>query len=536
MTQMLDTISIRLPELLAQTNSLDQTFSSVTTELGTSFLDLLKAIGIFILGLIIASIVKGLIKGLLNRTEIDNKIASWISGGSGQSIPIEDWIANLFYWLILLFAVVGFLNALELEAVSDPLNSLLNEVTSFLPKIVGAGFLLGIAWVLATIVKLLVTRGLGALNLDERFGQQLDSSDFALSDTIGNALYWFIFLLFLPSVLNTLNLQGTLQPVQGLLDEILAILPNILAAILIGAVGWFISQIIRRLVTNLLAATGIDRVGTKIGLSGTSGTQSLSWIIGTVVFVLVLIPTAIAALEALEIEAISAPAILMLNQVLNLLPKLFAAGVVLVLAYTVGKYVSEFVSNILAGIGFNNFFQWLGITPPAAAPPSVPFPNQTEQPTVIQTTSVGTKTPSELVGIISLVAIMLVAALTAVDILGIEALADVVRVILEIAGQVLIAVVIFGVGLYLANLAFNLIVGSGAGQARILAQAARIAIIIFVGALSLTEMGVAPSIVNLAFGLLLGGIAVAVALAFGLGGREVAKEELRSWVNSFKQK
>lgn len=534
MTQISYIISPKLPWLLAQANSFDQLVSNLGLDLGTSVLNLIKAIGIFILGWFVATIVKGLVKGLLSRTEIDNKIASWVSGGSGDSIPIEDWIANLFYWLILLFAVVGFLNALQLEAVSDPLNALLEQVTSFLPKILGAGFLLGIAWVLATIVKMIVTRGLGALNLDERFGQQLDSSDFALSDTIGNALYWFIFLLFLPSVLNTLELQGTLQPVQGLLDEILAILPNILAAILIGAVGWFISQIIRRLVTNLLAATGIDRVGSKIGLSSTTGTQSLSWIIGTVVFVLVLIPTAIAALEALQIAAISAPAISMLDQVLDLLPKLFAAGVVLALAYTIGKYVSEFVTNILTGIGFNNFFLWLGLTPPVSSSSTASVPGQTEQPTVIQTTSVGTKTPSELVGIISLVAIMLVAALTAVDILGIEALADVVRIILQIAGQVLIAVVIFGIGLYLANIAFNLIVGSGAGQAKTLAQAARVAIVIFVGALALTEMGVAPSIVNLAFGLLLGGIAVAIALAFGLGGREVAKEQLRSWVNSFK--
>ncbi len=534
MTQILNTISPKLPWLLAQANAFDQVFSNLSLDLGTSFLDLIKAIGIFILGLIVASIVKGLVKGLLNRTSIDNKIASWVSGGSGDSIPIEDWIANLVYWLIVLFAVVGFLNALQLEAVSAPLNSLLNQVTSFLPKIVGAGFLLGIAWVLATIVKMLVNRGLGALNLDERFGQQMDSTDFALSDTIGNALYWFIFLLFLPSVLNTLQLQGTLQPVQGLLDEILAALPNILKALLIGAVGWFIAQIVRRLVTSLLAATGIDRVGEKFGLSGAGGQKSLSWIVGTVVFVLILIPTVIAALESLQIEAISTPAIEMLGQVSDLLPKLFSAGVILALAYMAGQYVSEFITNILTGLGFNNFFQWLGLTPPTSRPSTPPSAAQTEQPTVIQTSSVGTKSPSELVGLVALVAIMLVAALTAVDILGIQALADVVRIVLQIAGQVLIAVVIFGIGLYLANLAFNLISSSGAGQSKVLAQAARVAIVIFVGALALTEMGVAPSIVNLAFGLLLGGIAVAIALAFGLGGREVAKEQLRSWVNSFK--
>ena len=536
MTQIINTISPIKPWLLAQTNPLDQLISGLGLDLGTSVLNLIKAVGILILGWVVATIVKGLVKGLLNRTNIDNKIASWISGGSGDAIPIEDWIASLFYWLILLFAIVGFLDALQLEVVSEPLNGLLNQVTGFLPKIVGAGILLGIAWLLATVVKMIVTRGLGALNLDERFGQQLDSSDFALSDTIGNALYWFIFLLFLPSVLNTLNLEGTLQPVQSLLDDILAAFPDILKALFIGAVGWFVAQIVRRLVTSLLSATGIDGVGEKVGLSGTGGQKSLSWIVGTVVFVLVLIPTVIAALEALQIEAISAPAINMLDQVSALLPKLFSAGIVLALAYMIGQYLSEFITNILTGIGFNNFFQWLGLTPPASGSSPSGLHGQTEQPTVIQSTSVGTKTPSEFVGIISLVAIMLVAALTAVDILGIQALADVVRIILQIAGQVFIAVVIFGIGLYLANLAFNLIVSSGAGQAKTLAQAARVAIVIFVGALALTEMGVAPNIVNLAFGLILGGIAVAIALAFGLGGREVAQEQLRSWVSSFKNR
>ena len=161
----------------------------------------------------------------------------------------------------------------------------------------------------------------------------------------------------------------------------------------------------------------------------------------------------------------------------------------------------------------------------------------TEQPTMIQTEpTMGSKSPSELVGSICWIAIMLVATLTAVDILGIPALEDVFRVILAIAGQVLIGVIVFAIGLYLANLAFNLILSSGTSQSRFLAQCARIAIITLVGAMALNSMGIAPNIVNLAFGLILGGIAVAIALAFGLGGREVAREELKSWVSSFKSK
>ena len=53
--------------------------------------------------------------------------------------------------------------------------------------------------------------------------------------------------------------------------------------------------------------------------------------------------------------------------------------------------------------------------------------------------------------------------------------------------------------------------------------------------MALQQMGVATSIVNLAFGLLFGAIAVAIALAFGLGGRDIAADQIREWLSSFKQ-
>lgn len=546
MTQILSNISSTNPFPLAQAGVGSQITNLVNGNLGSSALGVVKAIVILVLGLIVATIVKGIVKKLLNKTDIDNRIAAAVGGQrEGESIPIEDWIATLFYWLIILFAVVAFLNALQLDAVSAPINSLLNQITSFIPKVLGAAFLLGIAWVVATIVKTLVTRGLGALNLEQRLGMDAtDSADFSLADTLGNALYWFIFLLFLPAVLNALQLNGTLEPIQSMLNQVLGMLPNILGAVIIGAVFWFIANIVKRIVSNLLAATGVDNIGRKVGLGRGAGKQSLSAIIGTVVFVLILIPGIISALERLQINAISGPATDMLNQVLDLMPKVFAAGVVLAIFYFVGQFVSEFVTDILTNIGFNNLLEWLGISAAedtdlgtGSLEQPIELGLGTEQSTRIQTDpTLGSKTPSELVGLLCLVAIMLIAALTAVDILGISALQDVVSIILTIAGQVLIGVVVFAIGLYLANFAYKLIVASGTTQSRLLAQSARIAIITLVGAMALNRMEIAPNIVNLAFGLILGGIAVAIALAFGLGGREVAREELKSWVSSFKAK
>ena len=506
-------------------------------------LNLGAALLILVVGFIVAKIVAGLVEGLLKRTQFDNKLAEWISGNPDASPPVEKWVSNTVFWVIMIFVVVAFLERLDLTVVSQPLNNFLSAILGFLPRIGSAALLLGVAWVLATIVKMLVTRALQALNIDRRLGQQVSSEgtredQFAVSSTLANALYWFIFLLFLPSVLSTLQLEGTLVPVQGLLDEVLSVLPNLLAAGLIIAAGWLVSTVVRRIVTNLLIASGVDRMGERFGLSQTTGSQTLSWLVGTVVYVLVLIPFAIAALDAIQIEAITTPAVGMLNQILEVVPLVFTAGLILIVAYVVGKFVSDLIVNILTGFGFNNLFYWLGLqSRPTGASESTSEPSPDTgttdgEPTLKQ--KIPTQTPSEIVGTIALIALMLFATITATDVLGLEALTLILGTILQIAAQVLVGAIVFAIGLYFANLAFKLITSSGTHQAVFLGQAARIAIIILVGAMALQRMGIAPDIVNLAFGLLLGAIAVAIALAFGLGARDIAAEQINEWLAAFK--
>lgn len=489
---------------------------------------LLGAVAILLVGWLIAAIAAALTRGILNRTNIDNRIAAGITGR--QDVPqVEKIISSLVFWSIILLTAVAVLQTLDLEVVSRPLNNFLNQLIGFLPKLVGAGIILTTAWLVATIVRIITVRSLQAFNLDERLNAEPEDrtpslNQLSLSETIGNALYWFIFLLFLAPVLDTLGLRQALQPVQALITEVLLILPNILAAILIAVVGWFIANVVRRIVTNLLATTGIDRLGTQLGLSSTAGVQPLSSIIGTIVYVLILIPVAIAALNALRIDAISVPAISMLQQVLNALPAIFTAVAIWIVAYFVGRFVADLVTSILTNLGFNNIFTILGLTTP------------TRQIVISRepTPPITSRTPSEIAGIVALVGIMLFATVAAVNILNIAALTALVSGIVIVFGRILAGLVIFAIGLFLANMAFNIITSSGDRQAQILGQVARIAIIALVSAMALQQIGVASDIVNLAFGLLLGAIAVAIALAFGLGGRDIAREQVQEWLNSFK--
>ena len=532
-------------------NSWNEFSEPVARNFGSYVPNLIGAIATLIIGWLIAVIAGWAAGKLLDRTKLDNKLAAWITGRpDGDALPVERWVSSAVFWIVFLFALVAFLQALRLTAVSEPLNNALNDIARFVPKLAAAAILLGVAWLLATIVKLVVTRSLRIFRLDERLNQQVGTeqkNQFSLSDTIGNTLYWLIFLLFLAPILDTLDLDQTLQPVQQLLNEILLILPNIFAAILIAAAGWLIAQVVRRIVTNLLVAAGTDRLGARVGITSTTTGQSLSWIIGTIVYVLILIPTAIAALNALRIEAISIPAIAMLNQILSAIPRIFTAAVILAIAYAIGRFLADLVTNIFTSIGFNNVFNWIGLpTPKAARPRIIVTPSEAaaetihpaspEEKTLLQTPEVTTRTPSEIVGIVVLVGIMLLATVAAVEVLNFAALTAIVTGIVAIAGRILVGLVIFAIGLYLANLAFNLISSSGSQQALILGNTARIAIIALVAAMALQQMGIASDIVNLAFGLLLGAIAVATAIAFGLGGRDIAAEQVREWLASFKRK
>ena len=526
------------PNILAQAdgNSLNQLsqLSQIMNQI--TIVDTITAIGILVIGWIVAWFISYIVVRLFKKTDIDNKIASWVTGNSqaSQNLPVEKWISSVVFWIVIIFVLVAFFDKLKLTAVSEPLNAFLTEITSFLPSLAAALIWLGIAWLIASLARLTVSRGLKTFGLDERLNQQVSDgqaeSQLDIGDTIANAIYWLIFLLFLPLILEALQLQIALQPVENMVDQILQALPRILKAVILATVGWLVATVVKKIVTNLLTATGVDKMGSRLGVSQTSGSQNISGIIGTVVYVLILIPVAIAALSALNIDAITTPAVAMLNNILTFVPKIFAAVVVLIIAYFVAQFVKDLITNLLTSIGFNNLFDWLGLssTPPSS---SSSDPNAT----VLQDGGTN-QTPSEIAGLVAFVGIILFAVVSATQIMELQALSLIVNQLIFIAGQVLYGLVVLAIGLYLASLAYNLIASSGGSQAKLLGQIARIGIIVLVSAMALQQMGIAPSIVNLAFGLFMGAMAVAIALAFGLGGRDIASSQIQKWLEQFRTK
>ncbi len=496
----------------------DELLAQLEALVSEDLLNMLIGLAILIVGWIVARIIKAVVYRLMKRMKLDNRLASTVAEGEEPSkLNIEKWVSTGAFYLVMLFVLVAFFQTIQLPGVAAPLNAMLEQVALAAPQLLGAVLILFAAWLVATIVKSIIQRTMRMTKLDERLTAQaeIDKSKVSVSDSLANGVFWLILLLFLPAVLNALGMQGLVEPVTGVVDSILGAIPNIFAAAISLLVGWLIARIVRQIVVKLLSATNIDKFGERIGVSSESQTQPLSTIIGTVVYILILIPAVITALNSLGVEAIAAPAISMLTAVMNGIPAFFGAALVLLVAYFAGKLISGLVSNLLTGIGFDNITEKLGIRIPS---------DKTKY------------TLSEVVGYIVLAAVLLIAGIEAANMLSFDFLSEILATFIAFGGQVLLALLIFAVGLYLANLTRDAIMAAGGKNASFMAALARIAILVLVVAMGLQQVGVASEIVNIAFGVLLGAIGVAAALAFGLGSRETASRIVDGWVNKLEEK
>ena len=149
-----------------------------------------------------------------------------------------------------------------------------------------------------------------------------------------------------------------------------------------------------------------------------------------------------------------------------------------------------------------------------------------------------TKTPSEIVGLLIYWFIMLLVIIAAFDALGLPIVSDLLNDVFLYIPNVVAAVIILTLGLLFGNL-ISAVVNTAASNAGLttaqgLGKAALYAIMIFSGSIALIQLGIGEEIVASAFTIAFGCTALALALAFGLGGKEMAADYLKKWLKGKK--
>ena len=398
------------------------------------------------------------------------------------------------------------------------------------PRIIFAIGILLIAWALGRAVKWALARA-----LDKAPGIRTQNAGVEEGKTVGARLgevaNWLILLVGVVAALNVLQLGQAAGPLNTLLTTTFGYVPNVIGAGLIFFIGYIVATLARRVVTAALQAANVDSLLGKIGL-GAISQAGLANVFGTLVFVLIIIPVAVAALEALNIDAISRPAITVLTTVLNAIPLVLAAAIVLAIGFFIGRWVASLVERLLPATGFDRYVGALGAfssyTPDeqAAASPEL-GEAQPATPRI---------SPSKIVAQLVLWGIVAFSAIEAARLLQFAAIAAILEEVVSLAGRVVIGGIIITARVIIADLLANAIDRSTNGADRFASTLVRWATIALATAMGLSFMGIAEEIVMIAFGLTLGSAAVAAALAFGLGGREAAARLASDWADRLQHK
>jgi len=469
-------------------------YASFNGYLGGPIGSIIGAILIFIIGWLVALGIAALVRNVLSKVNLNQRMNS----STGKTYDLEGIISKIVFWFIFIIAISGALNQLNLNSISTPFANMVNQVLAFIPNLIGAIAVGVIGWVIATVARTAINAALAKTSMDERLSAQAGVKP--MSSTIADMVYWFILLVVLTMVLGQLELDGLFAPLTNMVDKIFSFIPNIIIAGVVFVVGYIIAKVVRGIVTNLVSTFNIQELASKAGLSEKN---SLPNIAGSLAFLVVIIPTIIAALNALKIEVIARPATNMLNKIMEALPNIFMAAAILVVTF----YVVRMVANIIKGLIENTEI------------------NQIPVKVGLQET-MGDKKVSDLVGYAIVFFAMLFAAIAAADLLGFEPISAIIAMFIAFGANIILGAIILFIGFWLANIIAGVVERSEQGS-QFLANIVRVLIMGLVLAMGLKAMGIADSIVNLAFGLTLGAVAVAFALSFGLGGQEAAARFLR---------
>lgn len=373
-----------------------------------------------------------------------------------------------------------------------------------------------VTWLIAWLVKWGISKLVGRIG----FLQKQGSDGKPVGDSIGQVASLIVWLFGLVAVLQVFALEQVLAPIQGMLDGILQYLPNIIGAGFVFFIGFVIAKIVSQLVSVALNAANLDRLMSKASPQRAADTITgeeaappapqgaappqpaqpsagarIASIVSNLVFAIILIVVAVAALQILNITAISEPAVQMLNLILGAIPSIIAALLILGLGYLIAKFVGDLLEGTLVGIGTDRAIASMGIVPEG-------------------------RSASAIITAIARVAIMVFFGIMAARALNFPEITDILNEVLSLGGRVLFGGAIIAAGFLVAKLLSNAI-GSGTASTVI-----RYATLVLFAAMGLQYMGIADSIITLAFGSIVVGGALAAALAFGLGGRNAAARSL----------
>ncbi|QRM90518.1 mechanosensitive ion channel [Lacinutrix sp. WUR7] len=386
-----------------------------------------------------------------------------------------------------------------MDFLNNITNSLSNSLGSDFTNVLGALIILIIGMLVAKFVRKIMTKLIAKTGVDNKLG----SEKVVLSKLIGKLLYFFLMIIVFMMSLEKLGMTTALEPLREMVSKFSSFIPNIIAAGLVGYIGYMLANVVSELVG--LSGDTIQKFAPKLKLPENI---NLVTILKKVVFIFIFIPLLISALNILNLNAISTPATNMLSSFFEAIPRVLVATLILILFVVGGRFLSGLIKDLLDSLNINEVLKSAHLD-----------------------SFFGKINVEKLIANIVYAFIILFGLITAIEKLEFTKLSEIMETIVSLGGNILFGLIILAIGNWIANIAYKNFNKNGDNQ--FVGSIIKVAVIAIFLAIGLRTMGIADDIINLAFGITLGAVALTIVLSFGLGGREAAGKQMEKILNKF---
>ncbi len=386
-----------------------------------------------------------------------------------------------------------------MDYLSNVLDNFTNSIGGNLSSALAALIIIIIGWFIAGVLKRIISKLIKKTGIDNK----LKNSKISLSDFVSKLVYFLVMIFVFTLALEKLGMTNVLDPLKTMLSNFTGFIPNIIGAGLVCYIGYMLATIASELVE--LSGDSIQKLTPKLKLPENI---DLIKILKKVVFIFIFIPLLISAFNILNMESISDPATTMLKDFFSAIPKVIVAVLILIFFVIGGRFLSELIKDLLNSMNLNNFFEKAGLS-----------------------SITGESNVVKMIGNLVYFFIMLFGITSAVEKLEFTHLSETLFTITNYTSKILFGLVILATGNWIANIAAKNFAKNDDNS--FVASIIKIAIISIFLAIGLRTMGIANEIINLAFGISLGTVALTIILSFGLGGREAAGKQMDKILKKF---
>ncbi|MGX7074590.1 mechanosensitive ion channel [Globicatella sanguinis] len=322
---------------------------------------LLGAALLLVIALFMAFLTKKLTTKGLDKVEFDSKLQKWgMAKNDEESNIFIETIGSLVYFVTILLFTPFIFTGLNLSGVADPVIIMLDKFWDFIPNLLVSVMIIIIGSYLCKFIKKLSRNLFEGIDVDRWYrkliGQQ-ETAEFVtetrLADVLSSIIYVLIYIPIITVALQILGVSTISDPIVSVLNQIVSVIPNVLAAVVLVIIGNFIAKLVTDLIESMLKTSGIDKYSQYLNFKGETSIL-ISNVSAQIIQAVLMIFFLVEAISVLQLDVLNSIG----NSIIAYLPAVVSSVIILAVGIIGGNVLATFLAKVSGSKLFGEFIRY----------------------------------------------------------------------------------------------------------------------------------------------------------------------------------